>query len=253
MAEKSKVVYLSYLPLNTIQADINSFLSAAGTRPIVLWTLTLGSGLATETGFAVFATHEEVFQISPPFLAKRTISKQAARSLSLDGHPLPPIFFRIRVVPSSARVLERGHEVLVPFPVDWPCGCGFRNPPGYRNCGNCRLQRYASEQHNNDGSGDTHVFDGGRGNGFAGGSRGNGLVAGFTGSAAFDGGSLGNNAFSHGFRGDLAGNNAFGGGTRMDSAEIQKKMAFPADSEAVEPDRATNITEIADILGDGVG
>lgn len=39
----------------------------------------------------------------------------------------------------------------------------------------------------------------------------------------------------------------------MDSAEIQKKMAFPADSEAVEPDRATNITEVADILGNGVG
>ncbi|TID26066.1 gb [Venturia nashicola] len=186
MAEQSTVVILSSVPADVFQEDIHDFMATAGVRPVSLWTLMPRNGMRYDIAFVTFATH-----------------RQATRSLSLDGHFLPTTMSRIRVSPSSPRVLQRGNGVTTPFPVrqDWWChGCRFRNPARNNNCERCALPRIVAQHPNN--------FGGNQPRQGSGGGNAPGLGGGFVGDNAFGGGSGGKNAFG----GGSGGNNTFGRG-----------------------------------------
>lgn len=128
LAERSKILYLSNLPLDTTQSELESWFTQFGGRPIAFWTLKnvdadqknqqgnsdRVKGIA---GFAVFSKHEE-----------------AAESLYMNGRVLNDKVVEVQA--SSTRVLDRASELLTPFPSlknrprpgDWTCpSCGFSN------------------------------------------------------------------------------------------------------------------------------
>lgn len=141
LAEKSKILYLSNLPHDTTQSELESWFTQYGGRPIAFWTLknldSLGAndpnkGKASASnkgisGFAVFSKHEE-----------------AAESLSMNGRVLND--FVVEVQASSTRVLDRANDLLTPFPSsknrprpgDWTCpSCGFSNFQRRTACFRC--------------------------------------------------------------------------------------------------------------------
>jgi len=128
LAERSKILYLSNLPPDTTQSELESWFTQFGGRPIAFWTLKnvdadqknqqnnvdKAKGIA---GFAVFSKHEE-----------------AAESLYMNGRVLNDRVVEVQA--SSTRVLDRASELLTPFPPlknrprpgDWTCpSCGFSN------------------------------------------------------------------------------------------------------------------------------
>lgn len=128
LAERSKILYLSNLPPDTTQSELESWFTQYGGRPIAFWTFknvdadqknqqnsaNRAKGIA---GFAVFSKHEE-----------------AAESLYMNGRVLNDKVVEVQA--SSTRVLDRASELLTPFPPlknrprpgDWTCpSCGFSN------------------------------------------------------------------------------------------------------------------------------
>lgn len=126
--EQSKVLYLSNLPHDTTQSELESWFTQYGGRPIAFWTFrTPDQSHPNESGFAVFATHEE-----------------AAESLSMNGRALNDR--AISVSPSGNAVLERARSILTTFPPsknrprpgDWNCpSCGFSNFQRRTACFRC--------------------------------------------------------------------------------------------------------------------
>ncbi|GBL50958.1 hypothetical protein CAJCM15448_32320 [Candidozyma auris] len=124
LAERSKILYLSNLPADTTQSELESWFTSYGGRPIAFWTLKnvdSDSKAQNKTkgicGFAVFAKHEE-----------------AAQSLFMNGRLLNDRVVEVQA--SSTRVLDKAADLLTPFPSsknrprpgDWTCpSCGFSN------------------------------------------------------------------------------------------------------------------------------
>ncbi|KAK4159381.1 hypothetical protein QBC43DRAFT_130796 [Cladorrhinum sp. PSN259] len=128
LSERSKVLHMSGLPHDTTQSELESWFTQFGGRPIAFWTLrTPEQHKPTGSGFAVFSSHEE-----------------AAESLCMNGRALNEK--AIEVSPSSSRVLDRAHDILMPFPPsknrprpgDWTCpSCGFSNFQRRTACFRC--------------------------------------------------------------------------------------------------------------------
>ncbi|KAI5294882.1 hypothetical protein KEM52_002958 [Ascosphaera acerosa] len=130
LAERSKILYMSGLPHDTTQSELESWYTQYGGRPIAFLTLqTPDQHKPTGKGFAVFSSHEE-----------------AAESLCMNGRALNDK--AIEVCPSSSRVLDRAAavEVLASFPPsknrprpgDWTCpSCGFSNFQRRTACFRC--------------------------------------------------------------------------------------------------------------------
>ncbi len=128
LTERSKILYMSNLPYDTTQSELESWFTQYGGRPIAFWTLkTPDPQKPTGTGFAVFSSHEE-----------------ATDSLAMNGRSLNEK--TIEVSPSSSRVLDRAQEILTPFPPsknrprpgDWTCpSCGFSNFQRRTACFRC--------------------------------------------------------------------------------------------------------------------
>ncbi|PVH19040.1 hypothetical protein CXQ85_001334 [Candidozyma haemuli] len=124
LAERSKILYLSNLPSDTTQSELESWFTQYGGRPIAFWTLKNAEGEGKSQskskgicGFAVFAKHEE-----------------AAQSLFMNGRVLNDRVVEVQA--SSTRVLDKAADLLTPFPSsknrprpgDWTCpSCGFSN------------------------------------------------------------------------------------------------------------------------------
>uniref|UniRef100_A0A060T5Y3 ARAD1B11484p n=1 Tax=Blastobotrys adeninivorans TaxID=409370 RepID=A0A060T5Y3_BLAAD len=133
LAQKSTVVYLSNLPSDTTQSELESWFTQHGARPIAFYTLvraisSVGIEAASETGFAIFATHEE-----------------AVGALGMSGRALNDR--AVEISPSSQAVLSHAQQVLTPFPAsknrprpgDWTCpSCGFSNFQRRTACLRCQ-------------------------------------------------------------------------------------------------------------------
>ncbi|KAG7856606.1 hypothetical protein KL919_004136 [Ogataea angusta] len=155
-SEKSRILYMSNLPADTTQGELESWFTQYGGRPVSFWTVKsppvsesqnnsrTGSSTSnssgsnsvssqssgtkpTCSGFAVFATHEE-----------------ALDSLAMTGRLLNDRI--VEVQPSSASVLDKAHDILTPFPSsknrprpgDWTCpSCGFSNFQRRTACFRC--------------------------------------------------------------------------------------------------------------------
>lgn len=126
--ERSKVLYMTGLPHDTTQSELESWFTQYGGRPIAFWTMrTPDQHKPTGSGFAIFSSHEE-----------------AAESLCMNGRALNEK--AIEVSPSSHHVLDRAGEVLTAFPPsknrprpgDWTCpSCGFSNFQRRTQCFRC--------------------------------------------------------------------------------------------------------------------
>lgn len=128
MNECSNIIFLSNLPHDTTQGELESWFTQHGGRPIDFWTLRVpDQGKAMGSGFVAFSTHEE-----------------AVTSFTLNGKCLNDRV--IEVSPSSPSILERASEILVHFPQsknrprpgDWNCPkCGFSNFQRRTACFRC--------------------------------------------------------------------------------------------------------------------
>lgn len=129
LAERSKILFLSNLPAEVTQSELEMWFAQYGGRPIAFWNL---KNVDTESknchnissnrpkslcGFAVFSKHDD-----------------AAEALYLNGRVLADRV--IEVLASSTRILDRASKLLAPFstlknrprPGDWNCpSCGFSN------------------------------------------------------------------------------------------------------------------------------
>ncbi|KAI5963571.1 NRP1 [Candida pseudojiufengensis] len=126
VAERSKILYLSNLPIDTTQSELEYWFTQYGGRPVAFWTLKNNDSKSTN-GFAVFGTHEE-----------------ATESLSMNGKALNNR--AVEVQPSSTKVLDKASDLLTPFPPsknrprpgDWTCpSCGFSNFQRRTHCFRC--------------------------------------------------------------------------------------------------------------------
>lgn len=129
LSERSKILFLSNLPAETTQSELELWFAQYGGRPMAFWTLKnvdsdsknnqspTSSRSKSICGFAVFSKHED-----------------AAEALYLNGRVL--IDRIVEVLASSTRILDRASELLTPFsslknrprPGDWNCpSCGFSN------------------------------------------------------------------------------------------------------------------------------
>ncbi|CAH6720316.1 putative RNA-binding protein involved in heterochromatin assembly [[Candida] jaroonii] len=131
--ERSKIIYLTNLPFDTTQSELESWFTQFGARPIAFWTLknldnsNLKFKVKGISGFAVFSSHEE-----------------ARDSLSLNGRGLNDRVIEIQ--PSSTRILDKANDLLTAFPPsknrprpgDWTCpSCGFSNFQRRTACFRC--------------------------------------------------------------------------------------------------------------------
>lgn len=152
LAERSKILYMSNLPHDTTQSELESWFTQYGGRPIAFWTMrTPDQHKPTGTGFALFSSHEE-----------------AIESLAMNGRALNER--AIEVSPSGAMVLDRASEILASFPPsknrprpgDWTCpSCGFSNFQRRTACFRCSYPAAATgaiPSKNNNGYGYGNVY-----------------------------------------------------------------------------------------------
>jgi hypothetical protein len=147
--EKSRVVYLTNLPNDATQPELEAWFSQFTGRIIAFWVLknpminhqsinnqndtsntvnnNNNENLKTCSGFAIFASHED-----------------AIEALSMNGNLFNDRLIEIQ--PSSARVLDNAQDILSPFPSsknkprpgDWNCpSCGFSNFQRRTACFRC--------------------------------------------------------------------------------------------------------------------
>ncbi|ORY74832.1 hypothetical protein BCR37DRAFT_333979, partial [Protomyces lactucae-debilis] len=126
--ENSRVLFLTNLPAETTQSELESWSTQHGTRPVAFWTLRAPDLQPPPgVGFAIFATHDE-----------------ATHGLSLNGRALGDKI--IKVSPSSPMLLDTAASLLTSFPAsknrprpgDWLCGlCGFSNFQRRQACFRC--------------------------------------------------------------------------------------------------------------------
>lgn len=124
LAERLKILYLSNLPSDTTQLELEQWFTQFGGRPIAFWALKnvdgevkLQNKAKGASGFAVFAKHED-----------------AAQLLFMNGRNLNDRIVDVQA--SLTRVLDKASDLLTPFPLlknrprpgDWTCPlCGFSN------------------------------------------------------------------------------------------------------------------------------
>lgn len=126
--EQSTVLFLSNLPHDTTQGELESWFTQYGGRPSELLTLRIPDQYKPMgTGFAIFPSHEE-----------------AKKCMMFNGRCLNERV--IEVLPSSTSVLERAGDILIHFPQsknrprpgDWNCpNCGFSNFQRRTACFRC--------------------------------------------------------------------------------------------------------------------
>ncbi|KAL6453287.1 dri1 RNA-binding protein involved in heterochromatin assembly dri1 [Candida maltosa Xu316] len=137
--ERSKVLYISNLPSDTTQSELESWFTQYGGRPGGFWTISR-KGIS---GFVAFGTHGE-----------------AADCLALNGRVLGDR--AIEVQPSSSTVFDIAMDKLLltsfplsknrPRPGDWTClSCGFSNFQRRTHCFRCSFSAVAFQDlyHNN--------------------------------------------------------------------------------------------------------
>ncbi|QPG74837.1 hypothetical protein FOA43_002173 [Brettanomyces nanus] len=142
-SERSKVLYITNLPLDVTQGELESWFTQFGCRPIAFWTIKsplpeFGTNSnfnnsnaiimrSTCSGFVIFASHES-----------------ASDSLAMNGRILNDRI--VEVQPSSLKVLDKAQDILTPFPSsknrprpgDWTCpSCGFSNFQRRTACFRC--------------------------------------------------------------------------------------------------------------------
>lgn len=127
VSEQSKVLYLSNLPSDTTQSELEYWFTQYGGRPVAYWTLRNEATNKGVAGFVVFGTHEEATEL-----------------LAMNGKALGDCV--IEVQPSSTQVLDKASDLLTPFPPsknrprpgDWTCpSCGFSNFQRRTHCFRC--------------------------------------------------------------------------------------------------------------------
>lgn len=140
--EKSRIIYLTNLPSDTTQSELEVWFSQFNSRSITFWLLknpiminptianTDNSNLESSrtcSGFAIFATHED-----------------AIEALVMNGRLLNDKLVELQ--PSSVCVLDKAQDILSPFPSsknkprpgDWNCpSCGFSNFQRRTACFRC--------------------------------------------------------------------------------------------------------------------
>lgn len=97
VSEQSKVLYLSNLPSDTTQSELEYWFTQYGGRPVAYWTLKNEATNKGVAGFVVFGTHEEATEL-----------------LAMNGKALSDCV--IEVQPSSTQVLDKASDLLTPFP-----------------------------------------------------------------------------------------------------------------------------------------
>lgn len=141
--EASRVLYITNLPLDVTQSELESWFSQFGCRPIAFWTVkaplpefTASASLSASnavimrascSGFVIFGSHET-----------------ASDALAMNGRVLNDRI--IEVQPSSSKILDKAQEIITPFPSsknrprpgDWTCpSCGFSNFQRRTACFRC--------------------------------------------------------------------------------------------------------------------
>jgi len=143
--EKSRILYLTNLPHDTTQSELESWFNQFNKLTLALWTLKTPLVInqliqqnestvisnneinKTSSGFAILPTHEDVIDL-----------------LNLNGEVFNDKLIEIQ--PSSIRVLEKAQDILSPFPSsknkprpgDWTCpSCGFSNFQRRTACFRC--------------------------------------------------------------------------------------------------------------------
>ncbi|GME84223.1 unnamed protein product [Ambrosiozyma monospora] len=153
--ERSRILYLTNLPGDTTQSELESWFTQFGGRPVAFWVIktpgandmnngsnggsnhssrsnsingaSANANKPTCSGFVVFTNHEE-----------------AVDSLGMTGRVLNDRV--IEVQPSSVKVFDRAQEILTLFPSsknrprpgDWTCpSCGFSNFQRRTACFRC--------------------------------------------------------------------------------------------------------------------
>lgn len=157
--EKSTILYMSNLPIDTTQNELESWFTQYGTRPIGFWTFRniLDDGannpnmwelnkysyveeLNSIPGFVVFQTYEDAMQALLILNGRSMLSNVANTK-----HPRV-VEHIIELQPSSNSVIDSAIEILVPFPQsknkprpgDWNCpSCGFLNFQRRTACFRC--------------------------------------------------------------------------------------------------------------------
>ncbi|ODV92638.1 hypothetical protein CANCADRAFT_14512, partial [Tortispora caseinolytica NRRL Y-17796] len=128
MSEQSRVLFLSNLPIETTQSELEQFFAHYKVKPQAYWTLRTPDHLRSSgTGIVVFETHED-----------------ASHCLTLNGRSINEQ--PVEVSASSNTILERARDILTSFPVnknrprpgDWNCPmCGFSNFQRRAYCFRC--------------------------------------------------------------------------------------------------------------------
>lgn len=117
--EKSRVLYMTNLPLDTTQSELEFWFTQFNTRPIAFWLVKVPFSQAANycSGYVIFASHED-----------------STDALTMNGKVLNGC--SIEIQPSSSSVLDKAHDLIAPFPSsknkprpgDWGCpSCGFSN------------------------------------------------------------------------------------------------------------------------------
>ncbi|KGK37178.1 hypothetical protein JL09_g3657 [Pichia kudriavzevii] len=131
--EKSKIIYITNLPNDTTQSELDSVFNQQNDRSITFWLIKNpnyngGNSMnLTLSGFIIFNSHEE-----------------AIKALTLNGSSFNNKL--IEVQPSSIEVFNKAQDILISFPTsknkprpgDWNCpSCGFSNFQRRTACFRC--------------------------------------------------------------------------------------------------------------------
>lgn len=157
--ENSCILYMSNLPIDTTQSELESWFTQYGTRPVGFWTFrnilddipnnlniwrlniySYVEELTSISGFVVFQNHD---------CASEALSLLNGRSmLSNVANTKQPrvVEHIIELQPSSTSVIDSAQDILCPFPQsknkprpgDWHCpSCGFLNFQRRTACFRC--------------------------------------------------------------------------------------------------------------------
>lgn len=157
--EKSTILYMSNLPIDTTQNELESWFTQYGTRPIGFWTFrnilddvannpnmwelnqySYVEELNSISGFVVFQNHEDAMQ------ALFLLNGRSMLSNVANTKQPRVVEHIIELQPSSNSVIDSAFEILVPFqqsknkprPGDWHCpSCGFLNFQRRTACFRC--------------------------------------------------------------------------------------------------------------------
>lgn len=157
--EKSTILYMTNLPLDTTQSELESWFTQYGTRPTGFWTFrnildqvannpnfwelnhySYVEELNSIPGFVIFQTHEDALQ------ALNILNGRSMLSNVANTKQPRVVEHIVELLPSSNNVIDSAQEILTPFPQsknkprpgDWNCpSCGFLNFQRRTACFRC--------------------------------------------------------------------------------------------------------------------